>query len=63
MPDVSWNLRSHVRETMSYAREIQRDIMDELDATITAESDLANPRQASHKLGTTAWGPTRVRVS
>ncbi|MDS0223108.1 GMC family oxidoreductase [Haloarcula sp. S1AR25-5A] len=56
VPDVSWNLGSHVRETMSYAREIQRDIMDELGATITAESDLTDPRQASHKLGTTRMG-------
>jgi len=56
VPDVSWNLGLHVREKMSYGREIQRDIMDELDATITAESDLANPRQASHKLGTTRMG-------
>ncbi|MFD1597923.1 GMC family oxidoreductase [Halobellus rarus] len=56
VPDVSWSLGSHARETMAYAREIQRDIMDELGAEITFESDFDSPRPASHKMGTTRMG-------
>jgi len=56
VPDVSYSLGSHARETMEYAREIQHRILDELGATVVSESDLSNPKIASHKMGTTRMG-------
>lgn len=56
VPDVSYSIGSHGRETMAYCREIQRDILDELDATIVSESSLETPRVAAHKMGTTRMG-------
>jgi len=56
VPDVSYSLGAHARETMEYAREIQHDILDELDATVLSESDLSNPKVASHNMGTTRMG-------
>lgn len=55
-PEVSWNVGSYARETMRHARRIQRDILDEMDATVVAKSDLDNPTPASHKMGTTRMG-------
>ena len=56
VPEVSWNIGSHARETMEYARELQHRVMDELGGEVTFESDLSNPRPASHKMGTTRMG-------
>jgi len=56
VPDVSWNIGSHARETMEFIREIQYDIFDELGATVVSETDLADPPPASHKMGTTRMG-------
>lgn len=56
VPDVSFSTGSHARETMEYIREIQRDILDELGATVVSESDLDTPQMAGHKMGTTRMG-------
>jgi len=56
VPDVSYNIGSHARETMQYIREIQREIMEELGATILNESNLSEPRVGSHQMGTTRMG-------
>jgi len=56
VPDVSWNVGSHARETMEFIREIQYDILDEMGATIVSETDLTDPAPASHKMGTTRMG-------
>ncbi|MDS0300294.1 GMC family oxidoreductase [Halogeometricum sp. S1BR25-6] len=56
VPDVSFNLGPHAIETMERAREIQYRILEEMDATVVAESDLASPKIASHKTGTTRMG-------
>ena len=56
VPEVSWSIGSHARKTMEYARKIQRDVMNEMGATILSESDLSSPKIASHKMGTTRMG-------
>ncbi|MFC6864101.1 GMC family oxidoreductase [Halomicroarcula sp. GCM10025817] len=56
VPDVSYNLGAHEKATMEYIREIQHDVMAELDAEILHESSLSDPRIASHKMGTTRMG-------
>ncbi|PSP82903.1 GMC family oxidoreductase [Halobacteriales archaeon QS_6_64_34] len=56
VPDITFSVGSHGRETMAHCREIQRDILDELGATVVSESSLENPRVASHKMGTTRMG-------
>jgi choline dehydrogenase-like flavoprotein len=56
VPDVSWNLGKYELQTMERAREIQREIFDEMGATVIAESELTNPRPGSHPMGTTRMG-------
>jgi choline dehydrogenase-like flavoprotein len=41
---------------MEYIRELQRSIMEEMGATVTAESDLSDPDPGSHPMGTTRMG-------
>jgi choline dehydrogenase-like flavoprotein len=56
VPNISWNLGSYARTTMEYIRELQRSIMEEMGATVTAESDLSDPDPGSHPMGTTRMG-------
>ncbi|WP_435102268.1 GMC family oxidoreductase [Halarchaeum sp. P4] len=56
VPDVSWTIGEHAVKTAEKALSVQRDIMDELGATITYEANPRRPWAGSHPMGTTRMG-------
>ena len=56
VPDVSWNLGAYERKTMEHALDVQRKILNEMNAEITSVQGPDNPSQANHHAGTTRMG-------
>jgi len=56
VPDVDFGVGEHARETLEFAADLLRDIMDELDATDVSVDSVDDPRHASHHMGTTRMG-------
>ncbi|MFC7248513.1 GMC family oxidoreductase [Halomicroarcula sp. GCM10025324] len=53
VPDVSFTIGGYERRTIEFIRDVQRDILNEMDASNIVDSPL---RTASHKMGTTRMG-------
>ncbi|SFR61912.1 GMC family oxidoreductase [Halogeometricum limi] len=57
VPDVSLQYGDHERETLDYAEEVVRDVMDELGAEVTSVVDIDDSKlMGSHHIGTTRMG-------
>lgn len=56
VPSINLADGAHAKETMKFCRSVQRSIMDELGATITGESTLADRDMSTHHMGTTRMG-------
>jgi len=56
VPDVVWSLDDRTRRTIERANEIQRSILDELDASIRWQVGPEKAGPASHHMGTTRMG-------
>jgi choline dehydrogenase-like flavoprotein len=56
VPHVEFDIGQHVVETGEHAIEIMKEILSEMDATITSVSDPSRQRLANHHNGTTRMG-------
>lgn len=63
VPDVSWSLDSHARETIDHAIEVQRRIVETMEGTVR-RTNAESPGQGGHHMGTTRMGtdPTKSVV-
>jgi len=56
VPDIDFDVGEHARETLEFAADLLRDIMDELGATNVTVDSPDDPRHAAHHIGTTRMG-------
>ena len=56
VPEIVWDVGTHGTETAERAIEVQRELLEEMGATITWEDDPQAPNDGHHPMGTTRMG-------